>query len=111
MTRPQQPQSPQQSAAYWQNPESRYYYGWYDTPQEPVPSRTDGDLKSEAVDRLRGNALTKSSTLEVNVQAGVVVLAGDIPTAVAKRAAGDDCWDIAGVLDVSNQLRVVIPTA
>jgi hypothetical protein len=25
---------------------------------------------------------------------------------VAKRAAGDDCWDTAGVVDVSNQLIV-----
>lgn len=106
MTIPQQPLSPQQSAASWQNPADRYYYGWYDAPQ-PVQSRTDGDLKSEAVDRLRANTFTASSTLEVNVQAGVIVLAGDVPTAVAKRAAGDDVWDIAGVLDVSNQLRVV----
>ena len=81
----------------------RYYYD-----QSPVTSdRSDGDLKAEAVDRLRANTFTAGSTLNVNVKAGVVVLEGDVPSSVAKRAAGDDVWDIVGVVDVSNQLRVV----
>ena len=50
---------------------------------------------------------TKDHTLAVNVQSGVVVLTGDVSTALAKRAAGDDCWDTPGVVDVSNQLKVV----
>ena len=94
----------------WQNPSDRYYYNWYNAPKnqsQVFSTRTDGDLKSEAVDRLRANTFTSDSTLDVNVQAGVVVLEGDVPSAVAKRAAGDDVWDIAGVVDVSNQLRVV----
>jgi osmotically-inducible protein OsmY len=37
----------------------------------------------------------------------VVVLTGDVSAVLAKRAAGDDCWDTPGVVDVSNQLRVV----
>ena len=59
------------------------------------------------VDRLRKNVHTKDHTLAVNVQSGVVVLTGDVSTVLAKRAAGDDCWDTPGVVDVSNQLRVV----
>jgi osmotically-inducible protein OsmY len=103
MSQPIQPQP-----GPWQSPADRYYYGWYDQQTQPLqPTRTDGDLKSEAVDRLRVNEFTKNCILEVNVQAGVVVLAGNVPSVVAKRAAGDDAWDIAGVMDVSNQLRVV----
>lgn len=92
----------------WQSPTDRYYYGWYGEQKvQPASHRSDADLKSEAVDRLRQNAYTRDATLDVNVQAGVVVLAGDVASALAKRAAGDDVWDIAGVQDVSNQLRVV----
>ena len=92
-----------------QYPSERYYYGWYTGQQQPAQasSQTDGQIKSEVVDRLRQNVHTKDHTLTVNVQSGVVVLAGDVSTALAKRAAGDDSWDTPGVVDVSNQLRVV----
>jgi len=97
------PQSPRQS------PTERYYYGWYGSQQQPAEAshQTDGQIKSDVVDRLRQNVHTKDHTLTVNVQSGVVVLTGDVSTALAKRAAGDDCWDTPGVVDVSNQLRVV----
>jgi osmotically-inducible protein OsmY len=89
----------------WQYPDSRYYYGWYgeDTPAAP----TDGAMKSTVVDRLRENPLTKDHVLDVDVTKGVVILTGEVSSAVAKRSAGDDCWDTAGVVDVSNQLSVV----
>ena len=53
------------------------------------------------------NSQTKDHDLEVDVKKGVVILTGEVSSAVAKRAAGDDCWDTAGVVDVSNQLIVV----
>jgi osmotically-inducible protein OsmY len=93
-----------------QYPNERYYYGWY-TDQPEITQRdpqSDSVVKSEVVDRLRRNVYTKDHTLAVNVQSGVVVLAGDVSTVLAKRAAGDDCWDTPGVADVSNQLRVVL---
>ena len=97
------PQNPRQY------PSERYYYDWYGDQQQPAQAspQTDGQIKSEVVDRLRKNVHTKDHTLTVNVQSGVVVLTGDVSTALAKRAAGDDCWDTPGVVDVSNQLRVV----
>jgi osmotically-inducible protein OsmY len=92
-----------------QYPSERYYDGWY-TGQPEITQRdpqTDGQIKSEVVDRLRQNMHTKDHTLAVNVQSGVVVLTGDVSTVLAKRAAGDDSWDTPGVVDVSNQVRVV----
>ena len=92
-----------------QYPDERYYYTWY-TSQPDVMQRdplSDGQIKSEVVDRLRQNVHTKDHTLAVNVQSGVVVLTGDVSTVLAKRAAGDDSWDTPGVVDVSNELRVV----
>jgi osmotically-inducible protein OsmY len=87
---------------YWQYPSDRYYYGWYGDQAEVEPS--DGDMKSQVVDRLRENPHTKEHELQVDVKKGVVILTGEVSSAVAKRAAGDDCWDTAGVIDVSNQL-------
>jgi hypothetical protein len=87
----------------WQYPSERYYYGWYNQP----PSKpTDGEIKSNVVDRLRVNPHTKDHDLQVDVKQSVVILSGEVFSAVAKRAAGDDCWDTAGVVDVSNQLIV-----
>jgi osmotically-inducible protein OsmY len=97
----------------WQYPGDRYYYGWYNQPPPskptdgPPPSKpTDGEIKSNVVDRLRVNPHTKDHDLQVDVKQSVVILTGKVSSAVRKRAAGDDCWDTAGVVDVSNQLIV-----
>lgn len=89
----------------WTYPEDRYYYAWYDgDPEDVQPS--DGDLKSIIVNRLRDNRYTKDEEFRVDVMRGVVILTGDVTSARAKRAAGDDSWDTPGVTDVSNQLDV-----
>lgn len=89
-------------------PESRYYYDWYqgEVPMD-LPSPTDGVIKAAVVDRLRENLFTKDSDLAVDVKRGVVILRGLVDSRLAKRSAGDDCWDTLGVTDVSNQLEVV----
>ena len=58
------------------------------------------------MDRLRANPHTADEDLKVDVKRGVVILHGVVGSRVAKRSAGDDCWDTAGVTDVSNQLEV-----
>lgn len=90
--------------APWVYPADRYYYGWYDDVPPPLPS--DHEIKSNMVDRLRENPNTKDFDIHVDVTQAVVVLTGDVGSGLAKRAAGDDAWDTAGVADVSNQLRV-----
>jgi hypothetical protein len=92
--------------APWQYPGDRYYYGWYNEPPRSEP--TDGEIKSNVVERLRVNPHTKDHDLKVDVKKSVVILTGEVSSAVAKRAAGDDCWDTAGVVDVSNQLIVAV---
>lgn len=89
-------------------PESRYYYDWYqgEVPMD-LPSPTDGVIKAAVVDRLRENLFTKDCDLAVDVKRGVVILRGHVDSRLAKRSAGDDCWDTLGVTDVSNQLEVV----
>ena len=87
----------------WDYPEDRYYYRWYE--EAPTPP-SDSDIKAQVVDRLRENPFTSDSTIKVDVKQAVVVLGGDVPSTLAKRAAGDDAWDVPGVVDVSNQLRI-----
>jgi CBS domain-containing protein len=92
----------------WMSPLDRYYYTWY-APETTVGTpvlRTDREIKSEVVERLRRNPFTKEHTLRVDVKNGVVVVQGSVASRVAKRSAGDDCWDVEGVADVSNQLQV-----
>lgn len=92
----------------WMSPLDRYYYQWY-TPEPTVsapPRRSDREIKAQVVERLRKNPYTRDHTLRVDVKEGVVVLQGTVASRVAKRSAGDDCWDIEGVFDVSNQLQV-----
>jgi osmotically-inducible protein OsmY len=36
----------------------------------------------------------------------VIVLDGEVETPIVKRVAGEDAWDVPGVVDVSNQLTV-----
>lgn len=86
----------------WTYPENRYYYGWWNA--EPPAEPTDGQIKSQIVGRLRENPQTKDSDIRVDVKQRVVILGGEVPSWVAKRAAGDDAWDTPGVVDVSNQL-------
>jgi osmotically-inducible protein OsmY len=91
--------------AFWMYPTARYYYDWYDAPPPPP---TDGAIKSMVVDRLRENPHTRQFDLKVDVKQGVVILGGEVASALAKRAAGDDAWDTPGVADVSNQLAITI---
>lgn len=90
----------------WAYPEDRYYYQWYGPEHLPPVEPTDGDIKSVVVERLRINPHTSDDHIRVDVKRNVVILTGDVSSPVAKRAAGDDAWDTAGVVDVSNQLQV-----
>lgn len=92
----------------WIIPGERYYYGWYaGAGRQDLPhSRPDSAIKAEIVERLRQNPLTAGCTLRVDVKQAVVILQGEVASRIAKRSAGDDCWDTLGVADVSNQLAV-----
>ena len=92
--------------APWVYPTDRYYYGWYGPGDLQQQDMTDHGIKSIVVDRLRENTYTKPFDLKVDVKEHVVILQGDVDSRVAKRAAGDDAWDVPAVKDVSNQIHV-----
>ena len=90
----------------WSYPDTRYYYDWYEGLPPAAAHPGDSTIKAAVVDRLRLNPLTSDDDLRVDVKRGVVILQGIVGSRLAKRAAGDDCWDTPGVTDVSNQLEV-----
>jgi len=63
----------------WQYPGDRYYYAWYNQPPPFKP--TDGEIKSNVVDRLRVNPHTKDHDLQVDVKQSVVILTGEVSSA------------------------------
>ena len=93
----------------WLHQDARCYYDWDDVPS-PRSSRairrTDTSIKAGVVDRLRINPYTKDDHLKVEVKRGVVIVNGEVRSRLAKQSVGDECWDIAGVTDVSNQVEV-----
>jgi osmotically-inducible protein OsmY len=64
-------------------------------------------LRRDIVNALGWDSWVDGNTINVEVVEGVVTLTGTVKTSTEKRAAGDDAWDIPGVLDVQNQLQIV----
>jgi osmotically-inducible protein OsmY len=50
-----------------------------------------------------------ASDIEVQVSGDEVTLTGTVNTRYEKRAAADCIWDVAGVRDVHNHIRVLTP--
>ncbi len=88
----------------WITTTERTTYGWHDVPNADVP--TDREMKSALVHRLNENLYTQDAQIRVEVTDRVVVLVGEVETHVIRRVAGEDAWDVPGVVDVSNQLSV-----
>ncbi|HET6775644.1 MAG TPA: BON domain-containing protein [Acidimicrobiales bacterium] len=63
-------------------------------------------MKRALVERLRENLYTEDAQIRVDVTDRVIVLDGQVETPIVKRVAGEDAWDVPGVVDVSNQLSV-----
>jgi osmotically-inducible protein OsmY len=88
----------------WITTTERTMYRWQDVPNTEVPA--DREMKSALVDRLNENLYTQDAQIKVDVLDRVIVLDGEVESPIVKRVAGDDAWDVPGVVDVSNQLTV-----
>ena len=88
----------------WITRHKRTTYDWHQVPDTAVPS--DREMKAVLVSRLNENLYTQDADIRVDVEARVVVLHGDVDSAIVKRVAGDDAWDIPGVVEVENQLTI-----
>lgn len=88
-------------------PYTREYYGKYAGPYHTQAEREDDEVLQDVEDRLADNGWVDESSVKVKVLEGRVTLMGTVDTIQAKRSAGDDAWDIPGVVDVVNKLKIV----
>jgi hypothetical protein len=68
--------------------------------------RNDERIKEDVSEALQNDYDVDASNIEVEVNDGEVTLRGEVQSRQEKRAAEDCAEDVAGVKDVTNQLRV-----
>ncbi len=80
-----------------------------DVPDQP--RRRDAEIRDELRNRLiadtRIGLIDDTDRITIDVRNGVATLTGSVESEMAKRAAGDDSWDVPGVIDVYNNLRII----
>lgn len=91
------------------NPTGRYYLGPHVGPYHRPPARSDEAIEKELRTSLAEDSWVDENRMDLSVESGVVTLRGTVDSVTAKRSAGDDAWDVAGVLDVNNELEVSPP--
>ena len=78
-------------------------------PGEPDPNSEDFRLAALVAQRLSLDWTTRRQEITVTVQNRVVILAGLVAGRETRRVAGDLAWDVPGVVDVCNTLRLCGP--
>ncbi len=84
-------------------------YGAPESETLPLPPRSDEEIRADIVRSLQLDPWVNEQGVDVRVSQGVATLEGEVDVFNEKRAAGDDAWDTAGVLDVNNNIRVRKP--
>ncbi|WP_433134494.1 BON domain-containing protein [Micromonospora sp. CA-240977] len=87
----------------WPLPDENWLAG---TSEQPVPD--SGDLRLEALvaQRVSIDCATRRQQISVRVQNGVVILSGLVSGTDVRQVAADLAWDVPGVVDVCNMLRL-----
>ncbi|MEU4775645.1 BON domain-containing protein [Micromonospora sp. NPDC023644] len=80
--------------------------GYRPEPPGPSPDDEDARLAALVAQRLSSDWSTRRQQIVVTVQNRVVILAGVVAGPEARRVAGEIAWDVGGVGDVCNALRL-----
>ncbi|ATO13354.1 BON domain-containing protein [Micromonospora sp. WMMA1998] len=72
----------------------------------PEPDGADVALASLVAQRLSTDWTTRRQQITVTVQNRVVILAGMVADPETRRVAAELAWDVPGVFDVCNALRL-----
>jgi len=72
----------------------------------PVGLRTDSDIAADVINALKWDNRVDARGIIVNVTNGTVALDGLVGSISEKKAAEEDAWFTAGVVDVINNIRV-----
>jgi osmotically-inducible protein OsmY len=78
--------------------------------EETLMKRTDEQIKTDIVNRLRWDSRVDVSDVLIEVKEGCVTLTGTLPNSRAKIIAFDQTCSIRGVIRVDNKLKVVYPS-
>ena len=73
----------------------------------PQVLRRDEDIARDVLRALQRDRRIDARHIEVAVQDGIVRLTGAVPTLAQKRAASEDAWYTAGLVDLVDELRVM----
>ncbi|MGS2618434.1 BON domain-containing protein [Micromonospora sp. LZ34] len=79
---------------------------WFRSPEVPEQQSEDLRLAALVAQRLSIDWTTRRQQIAVTVQNRVVILAGIVASSEARQVAGDLAWDVPGVFDVCNSLRL-----
>lgn len=81
--------------------------GWFvDTWQQAEPDDDDLRIAALVAQRLSIDWATRRQQISVSVQNRVVILAGLVHDAKASQVAAELAWDVPGVYDVCNTIRM-----
>ncbi|MEU1687709.1 BON domain-containing protein [Micromonospora sp. NPDC005707] len=72
----------------------------------PAPDDADVRLAALVAQRLSIDWTTRRQQITVTAQNRVVILAGMVADPETRRVAGELAWDVSGVFDVCNALRL-----
>jgi hyperosmotically inducible protein len=70
----------------------------------PIPTEADGAIATEIEKRLSADREVNAQTVEIDVRAGIVTLAGRVPNEDAKERAEKIARGVDGVREVHNRL-------
>ncbi|MGW4500309.1 BON domain-containing protein [Micromonospora sp. NPDC004336] len=78
-------------------------------PPRPAPDDEDARLAALVAQRLSSDWTTRRQQIVVTVQNQVVILSGVVAGPDTRQVAGELAWDVQGVVDVCNALRLAGP--
>lgn len=95
---------------YW-NQQQPFYspvqpYANQQAPYYAPATRSDAEIGTNVVNALQTDTWIDANTIDVKVNSGIVTLTGTVPNLFQKRQAGDDAWNVPGVVDVRNDLVI-----
>ncbi|KAB1928198.1 BON domain-containing protein [Micromonospora noduli] len=90
----------------WPLPDENWFA---DTSRQPEPDHEDLRLEALVAQRLSIDWTTRRQQITVAVQNRVVILAGVVSNANARQVAADLAYDVPGVFDICNTLRLSGP--
>ncbi|TFF84942.1 BON domain-containing protein [Candidatus Heimdallarchaeota archaeon] len=70
---------------------------------------TDEEIKKKLTDQLYWDTRVDASDIDIDVNGSSVTLSGKVPNYSAKQSAVLDAWNISGVSNVNNNIKVKFP--